>query len=74
METKENRHNRMECVSCKYIFDIKDAQIKIRNYAGISISEKRCPRCGGRFQAIELPSDLDRYLYVNYDNKYYEYK
>lgn len=63
----------MVCNNCEHIFNIKDALIKNTKYYGINIPEKRCPRCGGTFRIIDIPKELDHYLYVNDDNRYYEY-
>ena len=60
----------MRCIKCNAIFDIKDAAITFRKYGEVQIREKKCPECGGSFRAIELPGDLDKYLY-NDDSRYY---
>ena len=64
----------MICNNCRSIFNIDEAAIVDRNYAGIILHEKKCPECGGSFRAIELPSDLDSYLFVDNDKRYYSYK
>lgn len=69
----EEKLNRMICNSCNNIFDIKDAMVKYRNYGGVQLREKRCPKCGGTFKAINLPDDLDKYLFINDNDNYYSY-
>ena len=69
----ETQRNRMICKRCGEVFDIKNAAIKYRKLYNVQIPEKKCPTCGGNFQAVELPEDLDKYLYVNGDDRYYNY-
>lgn len=70
----EEKRNRMICGSCRHTFDYRDAATVYRKLYGKEIPEKRCPLCGGIFRVIELPNDLDNYLYVNDDERYYTYK
>ena len=72
--TSAEKHNRMLCSSCKSTFDYKDATVIYKKLLGIEIPERVCPICGGTFRAIEVPGDLDQYLYVNTDNRYYTYE
>jgi len=69
----EEKLNRMICNGCNNIFDIKDAMVKYRKYGGVQLREKRCPKCGGTFKAINLPDDLDKYLFINDNDNYYSY-
>lgn len=69
----QERHNMMICNKCHNVFKFSDATIIHRKMYGINIAEKRCPECGSSFRAIELPNELDSYLYVNYDERYYNY-
>ncbi len=66
--------NLMKCNRCGHIFNIKDAAISYRQYANIQIRDKKCPLCGSSFSACNLPKDLDKYLYVDKDERYYSYK
>jgi DNA polymerase III alpha subunit (gram-positive type) len=61
----------MICNECHHVFAYKDAGVIHKKLYGLSIPEKRCPKCGGTFRAIELPNELDKYLYVNHDERYY---
>lgn len=70
---REEQRNRMICDKCRNVFNIKDAAVKYRTYGGVSIREKRCPECGGTFHAIDLPDDLDKFLFVNNNQNYYIY-
>ena len=72
MNTEEKR-NRMICNRCNHIFNLCDATIETRDYCGVSIPEKKCPKCGGTFRAVELPKEFDIYLDVNNDERYYTY-
>lgn len=66
--------NIMKCNRCNHIFNIADATICYRSYGNIKIREKKCPVCGGNFRAFDVPQDLDKYLYVDNDERYYSYK
>ena len=70
----EEKHSRMVCNSCRRTFRYQDAATIKKTIYGIEIPEKRCPICGGSFRAIEIPDELDSYLYVNSDERYYSYK
>lgn len=70
----EQRSRMMQCNKCKTIFDIGSATITYRKFSGVNIREKVCPECGGAFHAIELPGDLDKYLYPDKDERYYQYR
>lgn len=37
--------NKWQCKHCGEVFDIKDAKIITRNYAGIQLSDHACPKC-----------------------------
>jgi hypothetical protein len=50
-----------------------DAVTTYTKLYGKDIPEKRCPFCGGTFRLLELPRELDVYLYVNRDERYYTY-
>jgi len=63
----------MRCNRCGNIFDISEAAVVYRKYGSAEIKEKRCPNCNGTFKHIQLPSELDTYLYVNNDERYYSY-
>lgn len=67
----KSRRNRMVCNSCKNVFNLDDATIVYKSLYGIKIREKVCPQCGGTFRAVEIPEELDRYLYVDRDDRYY---
>lgn len=67
------KRNRMICNGCKHVFDIREAIVKYTNLYGIKVPEKRCPICGSTFRAIEVPGDLDLFLHINTDEKYYTY-
>lgn len=66
--------SRMVCNSCGHIFNIQEATIKNTNYYGVNIPVKVCPKCGGTFRMIDIPKELDQYLYVDNDDRYYTYK
>lgn len=71
---QEERRNRVICNRCRSTFDIADTvKIKKKLYS-IEINERVCPICGGTFRAIEVPGDLDQFLYVNDDDRFYCYK
>ena len=65
--------SRVICDKCSHVFNIGEAGIKHNKYYGIDIAEKVCPECGGTFRIIDLPRELDQYLYVNEDERYYIY-
>ena len=67
------RHSRMICNSCHGTFNYAEATNINTKLLGMNVVEKRCPYCGGKFRAIELPKELDGYLYVNQDDRYYSY-
>lgn len=71
---QEERRNRVICNRCKSTFDIIDAVKVNKKLFGIDVSEKVCPICGGTFRAIEIPGDLDLYLHVDSDSRYYTYE
>ena len=65
--------DKRRCFRCKSVFDKSEAvNIDIDLY-GFKIKEKRCPYCGGEYGLIVPPGFLDKFLYVNEDNKYYMY-
>jgi hypothetical protein len=63
----------MICNKCGHVFNIGEAAIKTNSYFGIDIPEKVCPQCGGGFRLIEIPKELDQYLFINDDDRYYTY-
>lgn len=63
----------MGCNRCKNTFDISEASVVYKKYGGVQIREKVCPVCGGQFRALEPPEDLDKYLFVDSDKRYYNY-
>ena len=63
----------MICNRCHRSFNIKDAAVKSKKMYNVDIKEKVCPECGGSFRSIQPPGDLDKYLYINDDKRYYEY-
>lgn len=65
--------SRMVCKDCGHVFDIGEAAIKKTSYFGIDIPEKVCPQCGGGFRLMEIPKELDQYLFVNDDERFYTY-
>lgn len=73
MNTSSLEH-RMICNRCNHIFDIKDAEVVYTSYGGAKCRNKVCPVCGGGFKAISLPRSLDKYLDINTDSRYYDYK
>ena len=66
-----SRFTRMECTDCHRTFDISEAkEIKLK----ISKTTMQvCPHCGGSIKLNYIPSDLDIYLRVNDDERYYMY-
>lgn len=64
----------MFCNKCKHTFDFEESTVVYKKLYGISVPERKCPICGGQFRAVELPNDLDYYLYVNKDERYYSYR
>lgn len=64
----------MVCNKCGHTFNIMDARIAYSNYGTVQIPRKVCPKCGGTFRSIEIPPEMDQYLYVNEDERYYIYK
>ena len=64
----------MCCNDCHYTFDISEAAVVYKNLYGISVPEKKCPICGGSFRALELPDELDKYLFCDRDKRYYVYE
>lgn len=59
------------CSKCHSVFEAKEAVQIERKYGNVNIIEKRCPFCEGEFRQSDLPTSLDRYLYVNTDSRYY---
>lgn len=70
---QEEKRNRVICNSCKKVFDIHEAVTKQIKLYNINVPEKRCPYCSSTFRMVEVPGDLDLFLYVNYDDRYYNY-
>ena len=68
-----SKHSRMICNDCHGLFDYDTATVVHTKLFGIDITEKRCPYCQGKFRAVELPRELDSYLFVNQDDRYYSY-
>lgn len=68
------KRNRMVCSSCYHTFNLEEATVVNKKLFGIDVPEKRCPLCGGVFRAVEIPNDLDIYLFVNKDERYYSYR
>ena len=67
------KYNRMECNRCGRVFDFGDS-IKIdKVVGGIRINERRCPYCESNFHALEVPEYFDKFLYCDYDDRYYSY-
>lgn len=64
----------MVCNDCRHTFSYDEATVVYKKMYGIEVPERRCPLCGGMFRAVEVPSDLDAYLFVNKDERYYSYK
>lgn len=73
MMSTQEKLSRMICNKCSHVFNIRDAAVNHRKYCGIEIPEKVCPECGGSFRIIDIPKELDKYLHVNEDDKYYTY-
>lgn len=71
---KKDRERLMVCNRCHHTFNIGDAAVKYKEYCGINIIDKVCPECGGTFRSVQPPGDLEKYLYVNDDTRYYEYQ
>lgn len=71
--TEQERLNRMMCSKCNHVFDISEAVKTTTKLMGIDVPDKVCPRCGGTFFMLEMPSEYDRWLYVDYDSRYYSY-
>jgi len=58
------KQQRMFC--CEgHVFDFKESVGNVTN--------KRCPICGNKAKLVDIPISLDRYLYINADQKYYDY-
>lgn len=72
--SSEEKRKRMCCNRCRHTFDFEEATVEYRYIYGIKIPEKKCPLCGGTFRSLEVPSDLNLYLYVNDDERYYTYQ
>lgn len=71
----QQKRNRKICKHCNHVFDYEDAVIKYRDIgSGVKIPEKKCPLCGWDFKSIEVPEYLDKYLFCDNDNRYYDYK
>ena len=64
---------RMICNRCNHTFNLKDAAVIYKNLCGIDIQENVCPKCKGDFRNIEIPHELDKYLFVDNDERYYSY-
>ena len=61
----------MRCTSCESVFNIGEATVTYRSYGNVKYPEKKCPLCGGDFRAVELPFELERFLHINNDERYY---
>ena len=70
----DQKQNRVQCCDCHHVFDYKDAVVVYKKIYSIDIPEKKCPLCGGTFRLLEIPSELDKLLYVDRDERYYSYK
>ena len=65
--TETERRNRLCICNNKedpHMFDISEA-------VGKCIADKRCPVCGKRFVFMNQPRWMDKYLYINNDERYY---
>ena len=71
--TEQERYNRMICSKCHHVFDVSEAVKTTSKLMGIDVPTKVCPVCGGDYYMLEPPSDFDKWLYCDYDNKYYTY-
>lgn len=68
---KENVYTRLECMDCHRTFDrseVKKIELRISKN-----SMEVCPYCKGQVRLNMIPEELDRYLYVNDDERYYIY-
>lgn len=73
MKLNTEEKNKMICDKCGHLFDLSEAAIVYRKYSGVNIREQKCPECGGSFKALRLSEELDSYLYINDDYRYYTY-
>lgn len=69
--TEREQQAQCICCECRSVFSQYDAVTTEREIYGIKIKEKRCPYCEGSFRKIDVPKVLDKYLYVNTDDRYF---
>lgn len=67
-----SRYTRMECNDCHRTFDISEAKEHKLKISKTII--QICPHCGGSIKLNALPTELDKYLFVNNDERYYIYE
>lgn len=67
------KYNRMECNRCGRVFNFGESVYVKRMIGNTEIKERKCPHCLGEFHALEVPEFFDKFLYVDYDDRYYSY-
>lgn len=69
--TEQEQQTRCICCRCRSVFSVYDTVMTERRYGNIMIKEKGCPYCEGNFKKLDVPRGLDKFLYVNADQRYY---
>ena len=68
-----DKNNIMVCSKCRHVFHISEAIDTETEVYNIKIKEKGCPECGGKFHMLELPVAYEKYLFCNFDERYFTY-
>ena len=63
--------SKYSCIKCRQIIHRDDIYYEKKNLFNINVWEKVCPHCKGKLTFVDIPEELDRFLYVNEDKKYY---
>jgi hypothetical protein len=69
--TEKEQQEQCVCCRCHSVFSIFETVTVERSIYGIKIKEKKCPYCEGNFRKIDVPKILDKYLFVNTDDRYF---
>lgn len=71
--TEKEQMDQCVCCKCHSVFSQYETVTVERRIYGINVKEKRCPYCEGVYKKIEVPKILDKFLFINTDDRYYAY-
>lgn len=69
--TEQEQQVQCICCRCRSVFSVYDTVVVERRIGNVMMKERRCPYCESMFKKIDVPKALDKYLYVNTDQRYY---